>query len=82
MHELYLAEQIIQEVIKKAHENKAKKVLEATIIIPQNEHFTEKEFQSILEMQAKDTPAGNAKFKVSKEATSKIYIKDIKISKK
>jgi len=79
MHELYLAEQVIDQIIKRAQENKAKEILEATVVIPKDEHFTEKEFQSILENQAQHTVLEKTKFKVLSEKTEKIYIKEIRI---
>lgn len=79
MHEIYLAEQVVQEIIKKAQEEKAKEILEATIAIPKNEHFTEKEFKSILENQAIDTIVSKTKFNVIKEDTPRVYLKDIKV---
>jgi len=80
MHEIYLAEKIIGEILNKAKENKALKVLEVKIVIPKGEHFTEKEFENILKMQAEDTLAEKTIFKVFSENTEKIYIKDMKIS--
>lgn len=79
MHELYLAEKILNAVLEKAEEEKASTILETTIIIPENEHFTEKEFKDILKTQAEGTLAEKTEFKVLKENCEKIYIKDIKI---
>lgn len=79
MHELYLAEKIIDEIEKKAQKNGARKVLEVNIAIPEDEHFTESEFEKILKMQAEDTKTHDAKIMVTKEKTDKVYIKDIKI---
>lgn len=79
MHEIYIAEKIVQEIIKKAEQNKAKKVLVARIAIPQDEHFTEEDFKKILEIQSRDPILKKTAFKVKKESTDKIYIKDIKI---
>jgi Zn finger protein HypA/HybF involved in hydrogenase expression len=79
MHEIYLAEQIINETLKRAKENKAQEILEVNIAIPEDEHFTESEFKNILKMQAEGTLAEKTNFRVLKENTKKPYIEDIKI---
>ena len=79
MHEIYLAEQVIQEIIKIAKQNKSEEILEANVVVPQDEHFTEKEFKDILKIQAEGTLAEKTNFKISKENTKKVYIKDIKV---
>lgn len=79
MHELYLAEQILDQILKKADEEGAEEIVEASIVIPKSEHFTRKEFEDILKMQAEGTRAENAKFKISEEETKSPYIKEIKV---
>jgi len=79
MHELYLAQQILDQILKKADEERAEEIVEASIVIPKSEHFTEKEFKDILKIQAEGTLAEKTNFKISKENTKKVYIKDIKV---
>ncbi len=80
MHEIYLAEKIIEQITGVAKKNKAKKLCEAKIIIPKDEHFTEREFRDILKMQAEGTSAEKAVFEVVAKDTDKVYIENIKIT--
>ena len=82
MHELYLAEKVIKEVLRISKKNNAKEILEVNIAIPKDEHFTEKVFAKILKDQAYETKVEKAKLKGKIKDTKKVYIKDIKISKK
>lgn len=79
MHEVFLAEKIINTISIEAQEKKAEKVLEARVAIPENEHFTPETFEGILKMQAEGTMLERAKFYVFREKIDKTYIKDIKI---
>lgn len=79
MHEIYIAEKIIKKIEKTALENKADKVLEVNVVIPEDEHFTEDEFKNILKMQAEGTILEKAKFIVISEKTDTVYVKDIKV---
>lgn len=79
MHELYLAEQILKQILETTEKTGSENVIEARIAIPEDEHFTPKEFKEILEMQAEGTEAQNISFIVFKEKTDKIYIKSIEV---
>jgi len=79
MHELYIAEKLIKEVEKIAEGSKSEKVLEVNVAIPEDEHFTEKEFTDILKVQSEGTSINDAKFNVVTEKTNKVYVKDIKV---
>lgn len=79
MHEIYIAEEIINTVENEAETKNAEEVLEVRVAIPEDEHFTPETFESILKMQAEGTMSERAKFYVFAEKTDKTYIKDIKV---
>jgi len=79
MHEIYIAEEIINTVENEAETKNAEEVLEVRVAIPENEHFTPETFTDILKIQAEGTMSERAKFYVFREKTDKAYIKNIKI---
>lgn len=79
MHEIYIAEEIINTIENEAETKNAEEVLEVRVAIPEDEHFTPETFADILKMQAEGTMSERAKFYVFPEKTNKTYIKDIKI---
>ena len=79
LHEIYLAEGIINKIVSEAQQNQAESVLEVRIAIPEDDHYTPESFVDILKMQAEGTLAETAKFYVAYEEIKEPYIKDIKI---
>ena len=79
MHEIYLAEEIINKVQNEAETKEAEKVTAVRIAIPEDEHYTAEAFEDALKIQAEGTLAEGAKFYVFPEKTDKPYIKDIRI---
>jgi len=79
MHEVYLAEEIINIIKNKAETKNAQEVLEVRVAVPEDDHYTPEAFADILKMQAEGTVAERAQFYVLSEKIDKPYIKDIKV---
>lgn len=76
MHGIYLAQQILEAVLKKVPQNKAKSIKKIEIILDQNDHLTTNDLKFNLQNLAKETLAKKAEIKISKTG-DKTYIKNI-----
>ncbi|NTU69708.1 hydrogenase maturation nickel metallochaperone HypA [bacterium] len=79
MHEIYLAEEIINIIDTEAETKNAEEVLEVRVAVPEDDHYTPETFKDILKMQAEGTLSERANFYVFTEKIDKPYIKDMKI---
>jgi Zn finger protein HypA/HybF involved in hydrogenase expression len=77
MHELHTAQNLLNLTLKKAKENKAKKIIKINISLNKKDHITPGNLLYHLNLLTKDTIAQDTKIEIKK--AEKTYIENIEI---
>ncbi len=77
MHESHITSELLNLALKKAKENKAKKITKIYINISEKDHITPENIKFHFEVSAKNTIAENAKIEIKK--ANKTFIENIEI---
>ncbi len=79
MHDLYLAQKLLEIALKKAEENKAVKISEISINLGKETHIKAENLKDNLKTLIQDTIAESASIKIQEIPGKESYIEDIKI---
>ncbi len=79
MHEFHLVENLIENVITKAKEDKHKKVVAINIILGKDSHVTDENLIFLMKLRCKDTVAEGACINVNHTVGKNVFIDSIDV---
>ncbi len=79
MHEFHLVENLIENVITKAKEDKHKKVVAINIILGKDSHVTDENLIFLMDLRCKDTVAEGASINVKQAEGRNVFVESIDV---
>jgi Zn finger protein HypA/HybF involved in hydrogenase expression len=79
MHEFHLVENLIENIITKAKEDKHKKVVAINIILGKDSHVTDENLIFLMDLRCKDTVAEGASINVKQAEGRNVFVESIDV---
>jgi len=79
VHEFHLVENLIENVITKAKEDKHKKVVAINVILGNDSHVTDENLIFLMDLRCKDTVAEGASINVKQAEGRNVFVESIDV---
>ena len=79
MHEFHLVENLIENVITKAKEDKHKKVVAINVTLGKDSHVTDENLKFLMDLRCKDTVAEGASINVKQAEGRNVFVESIDV---
>ncbi len=79
MHEFYLVENLIENVITKTREGKHKKVVAINVALGKDSHINDDNLKFLMELRCKETVAEGARINVKPRQGKKVFVESIDV---
>ncbi len=79
MHEFYLVENLIENVITKSREGNHKKVVAINVALGKDSHINDENLKFLIELRCKETVADGARINVKPRQGKKVFVESIDV---
>jgi len=79
VHEFHLVENLIENVITKAKEDKHKKVVAINVTLGKDSHVTDENLKFLMDLRCKDTVAEGASINVKQAEGRNVFVESIDV---